>query len=188
MNDLVARLRMFAARRRNAVADGPLTDILDEAAQQVEDDGAIIALAEAYRDAVATCSGIYAAEIALFAALAARAGSARAGGADAWRAALLPFAEQRATLADLLSARSLLGLPDFPPATEAIKSLADQVGAHFDGSDPADVPGEASPEWLAGHGAIMTRNRAELPDGGVWRRMPVRCPGCGMMHGTDKGD
>ena len=84
MNDLVARLRMFAARRRNAVADGPLTDILDEAAAQIEADQAIIALAEAYRDAVATCNGFHAAESALFAALDARAGSARTGGASAY--------------------------------------------------------------------------------------------------------
>lgn len=52
-------------------------------------------------------------------------------------------------------------------------------GEHVASQVQANAP---TTEWLAAHGAVMTADRAELPNGETWRRMPIRCPGCGMMH------
>lgn len=71
-------LRTAAAIRRKGLGyDCRITILLDAAATAWSTDRAIIALTESYRDAVAECNGIAEAEAALFAALAAREGSAR---------------------------------------------------------------------------------------------------------------
>lgn len=56
---------------------------------------------------------------------------------EALEAALRPFAEQcYSDMDNLLVARKLLGMPDFPPLSETLARLRELVGSHFDGVDP----------------------------------------------------
>jgi len=55
---------------------------------------------------------------------------------EALEAALRPYAEQQSDIDNLLAARRLLGLPDFPPLDETLAALREAVGPHFDGVDP----------------------------------------------------
>lgn len=54
---------------------------------------------------------------------------------EALESALRPFAEQDFGIDALLTARRLLGLPDFPPIREALAELREVVGDLFDGDD-----------------------------------------------------
>lgn len=82
------------------------------------------------------------------------------------RAALLPFAEQRAGVDDLLTARRVLGLPDFPPVNQAMAELRETVGGAFDGVDADAYVREMreDAELAAAHAEIerLTAERDEL--------------------------
>jgi hypothetical protein len=77
---------------------------------------------------------------------------------EALEAALRPFAEQNYSDLDaLLTARRLLGLPEFPSPAEALAQLRELVGSHFDGVDPVAYVAELRGD---DEGAIVAVARA----------------------------
>lgn len=77
---------------------------------------------------------------------------------SALEAALRPFAEQEYSSPDaLLTARRLLGLPEFPPIGEAFAQLREIVGLHFDGVDPVAFVAQLRGD---DEGAIVSAARA----------------------------
>jgi hypothetical protein len=62
------------------------------------------------------------------------------------RRLLLAFAEQRATVEEMIEARRVCGLPEYPPITQAFAEMRAMYGHHVDGVDVdvfmADVRGD----------------------------------------------